>query len=158
MANAHQLGCLVVLGNLVILGFLGNLVVLDYLVVLGNLVVLGLLGNLVVLGNLVILAFLVVLSNLGRLVVFMVSRHSCLTAHPCLLLYSLYYLLYLLIKRFFKGTKLVFSFNTASPPCLQEPKPIAQQLSKGCCHAKQGDMQAAKLGECMHEKGQRVNQ
>lgn len=104
---------MVVLGNLVILGFLGNLVVLDYLFVLGNLVILEFLGNLVVLsnlvileflGNLVILAFLVVLSNLGRLVVFMVSRHSSLTAHPRLLLtpfttllplllYSLYNLL-----------------------------------------------------------------
>ena len=134
---------MVALGNLVILGLLGNLVVLGYLVILEFL------------DNLVILAFLVVLSNLGHLVVFMVSRQSCLTAHPRLLLYSLYYLL---IKRFFKGTKLVFSFNTASPPCLQEPKAIAQQLSKGCCHAKQGDMQATKLGECMHEKGQRVNQ
>ena len=107
------------LGHLVILEFLGNLVILEFL------------------GNLVILAFLVVLSNLGHLVVFMVSRQSCLTAHPRLLLYSLYYLL---IKRFLKGTELVFALNTASPPCLQEPKAIAQQLSKGCCHAKQGDM------------------
>ena len=72
---------MVVLGNLVILGLLGYLVVLDYLVVLG------------VLGDLVVLAFLIVLSNLGHLVVFMVSSQSCLTAHPSLLLYSLYYLL-----------------------------------------------------------------
>ena len=96
MANAHQLGCLVVLGNLVILGLLGNLVVLDYLVILGLLGNLVVLGNLVILGfldNLVVLDFLIVLSNPGRLVVFMVSRHSCLTAHPRLLLYSLYYLL-----------------------------------------------------------------
>ena len=118
---------MVVLGNLVILGLLGNLVVLGYLFVLG------------LLGNLVVLAFLVVLSNLGRLVVFMVSRHSCLTAHPPLLLtpFTTYYLL---IKRFLKGTELIFALNTASPPCLQEPKAIAQQLSKGCCHAKQGDV------------------
>ena len=65
------------------------------LVVLGNLVTLEFLGNLV------ILAFLVVLSNLGHLVVFMVSRHSCLTAHPRLLLYSLYNLL-LTYKKFFQ--------------------------------------------------------
>lgn len=81
------LGNLVILDYLVILGFLGNLVVLAFLVVLGNLVILEFLGNLVV------LAFLIVLSNLGHLVVFMVSRQSCLTAHPRLLLYSLYHLL-----------------------------------------------------------------
>ena len=93
MANAHQLGCLVVLGNLVVLDYLVILGLLGNLVVLGNLVILGFLGNLVVLD------FLIVLSNPGRLVVFMVSRHSSLTAHPPfttllpLLLYSLYYLL-----------------------------------------------------------------
>ena len=127
MANAHQLGCLVVLGNLVVLDYLVILGLLGNLVVLGNLVILGFLGNLVVLD------FLIVLSNLGRLVVFMVSRHSCLTAHPCLLLITPFTTLlplllttyYSLIKRFFKGTELVFSLNTASPPCLQEPKAIA---------------------------------
>ena len=107
MANAHQLGCLVVLGNLVILGLLGNLVVLDYLVILGLLGNLVVLGNLVILeflGNLVILAFLVVLSNPGRLVVFMVSRHSSLTAHPRLLLTPFTTLLPLLLtyKTFFQ--------------------------------------------------------
>ena len=58
----------------------------------------------------------------------------------------------LLIKRFLKGAEFVFAFYTTSPPCLKESEAITHQLGKGCSHTKQGDMQAAKHSERMHEE------